>query len=307
MIVKIDDTNLHIIAQAIREKNGTETTYKPSEMADAIRAIESGSTDEVASYFVSNRSGLTSYTFPEGIITVDSYAFAECAELELAALPSTITHIHSCAFQNCKKLALTSLPNSIVAISLNAFYGCSALNLTSLPEGLTEIATSCFSRCTGLTQMTIPASVSYVWTSAFSMCTNLATVTFTGKPEEIADNAFSSCSKLTTINVPWASGAVVGAPWGATNATVNYNYVPPLDFTIDGIVYHCEPNTSWYNWAGSKYNTDNRFVRYNDGTYWRIKDGAQEGTPDVYQNGTRIIANSIILANTAYYTEGNEP
>ena len=32
------------------------------------------------------------------------------------------------------------------------------------------------------------------------------------------------CTNLTTINVPWAEGAVAGAPWGATNATINYNY-----------------------------------------------------------------------------------
>ena len=44
-------------------------------------------------------------------------------------------------------------------------------------------------------------------------------------PEEIAENAFNYCTNLTTLNVPWASGAVAGAPWGATKATINYNYV----------------------------------------------------------------------------------
>jgi hypothetical protein len=37
-------------------------------------------------------------------------------------------------------------------------------------------------------------------------------------------SAFSGCTSLTTINAPWAEGAVSGAPWGATNATINYNY-----------------------------------------------------------------------------------
>lgn len=40
--VLVQDTSLQAIADAIREKNGTETTYKPSEMGTAIRAIESG-------------------------------------------------------------------------------------------------------------------------------------------------------------------------------------------------------------------------------------------------------------------------
>ena len=49
-------------------------------------------------------------------------------------------------------------------------------------------------------------------------------MTFEGTPTSIASSAFSNCVKLTTINVPWAEGAVANAPWGATNATINYNY-----------------------------------------------------------------------------------
>ena len=42
MTVTVDDSNLQNIAQAIREKNGTAAQYKPNEMAEAIRAIETG-------------------------------------------------------------------------------------------------------------------------------------------------------------------------------------------------------------------------------------------------------------------------
>ena len=41
--VVIDDTNLKNIASAIRGKNGTDESYKPSEMATAISNIEAGS------------------------------------------------------------------------------------------------------------------------------------------------------------------------------------------------------------------------------------------------------------------------
>ena len=42
MTVTVDDTKLKAIADAIRAKNGTEETYKPSEMASAIEAINAG-------------------------------------------------------------------------------------------------------------------------------------------------------------------------------------------------------------------------------------------------------------------------
>lgn len=46
----IQDTTLTNIADAIREKNGTEDTYKPGDMAAAIEAIEGSSGGSVASY-----------------------------------------------------------------------------------------------------------------------------------------------------------------------------------------------------------------------------------------------------------------
>ena len=112
------------------------------------------------------------------------------------------TNIRSYAFYNCSNLALKSLPDGLTSIGDYAFQGCSNLALTSLPAGLTSIGGS-----------------------AFYGCSSLKTITFKSKPNAISKTAFSSCSKLTTINVPWGEGEVAGAPWGATKATINYNYV----------------------------------------------------------------------------------
>ena len=83
----------------------------------------------------------------------------------------------------------------------NAFYNCTKLALTSLPSGITSIGSQAFYRCLALVSLT-----------------------FEGKPESISSSAFKECTNLTTINVPWAPGAVANAPWGAINATINYNF-----------------------------------------------------------------------------------
>lgn len=58
MTVTIDDSNLTNIADAIREKNSATTTYKPSEMAAAIRAIESGGAGaEIPNRYISFSQG----------------------------------------------------------------------------------------------------------------------------------------------------------------------------------------------------------------------------------------------------------
>lgn len=45
MNVLVNEQSLRDIANAIREKNGTEDTYKPSQMGDAVRGIQSGGED----------------------------------------------------------------------------------------------------------------------------------------------------------------------------------------------------------------------------------------------------------------------
>ena len=68
----------------------------------------------------------------------------------------------------------------------------------------------------------------YVYTKvrdyAFISCTSLAHVSFSEGLTSIGWSAFNGCTNLIDIKVPWAEGAVSGAPWGATNATITYNY-----------------------------------------------------------------------------------
>ena len=120
--------------------------------------------------------------------------------------PENVDSIGTSAFANCSKLAITSLPQSVTIIGGYAFQNCYKLALTSLPSGVT-----------------------YIGKSTFQNCSSLTTITFTNDAQNpgitIESNAFQNCNNLTTINVPWAEGAVANAPWGATNATINYNYV----------------------------------------------------------------------------------
>lgn len=106
----------------------------------------------------------------------------------------------------------------------SAFYYCSSLALTSLPSGITNIGNSAFSGCSSLALTTLPSGITNIDDYAFADCSSLVSLTFEGTPENIGNNAFYHCNNLTTINVPWAEGAVANAPWGATNATINYGH-----------------------------------------------------------------------------------
>ena len=101
-------------------------------------------------------------------------------------------------------------------------FSASGLTSISLPSTLEEIGSQAFQNCILLTSITLPSGLDYLGRYAFRSCTALESVTFTGTPSSIAANIFAGCTELRNIYVPWAEGAVAGAPWGATNATVHY-------------------------------------------------------------------------------------
>ena len=167
---------------------------------------------------------LTLTSLPSVITSIGNSAFSGCTNLALTSLPDGLTSIGGSAFGGCTKLALTSLPSGITSIGNTAFGSCTKLALTSLPDGLTSIGDGVFEACSNLALTSLPSGITSIGKNAFKGCTGLTSITFTGKPTTIDGPVFEGCTNLTTINVPWAEGEVANAPWGATNATINYNY-----------------------------------------------------------------------------------
>ena len=198
------NSGLTQIAGAIRSKTGTGGTLTfPSGFVSAIEGLSGGGATEPYIEETYDQNGQLIDAVMHGYTSIRPYAFQHCSVLVSVSGISAITSIGNYAFSQCSNLALTSLPAGITSIGNNAFNSCGKLALTSMPAGITSIGSYSFSNCTGLT-----------------------TITFEGTPQSIDSHAFSGSTNLTTINVPWAEGAVAGAPWGATNATINYNYTP---------------------------------------------------------------------------------
>lgn len=112
----------------------------------------------------------------------------------------------SAAFDGAKEsLERIVIKSSLDSIATGMFFGYKAikeiifLSATNIPDG-------CFASCTTLEHVYLPSDAS-VATSAFSNCTQ---------------------SNLV-IDCGFAEGQVSGAPWGATNATINYNVPAPRD------------------------------------------------------------------------------
>ena len=209
-------------AQTTADDAKTTANNAKSEALD-LAARMFGHTSVVDNAFYRDET-LSITSLPACIESIGAYAFAGCRNLALTSLPSGLTSISVRAFADCTNLALTSLPSGLTSIDHSVFKGCRNLALTSLPSGLTSIGAFAFSDCTNLALTSLPSGITSIGVYAFQSCTGLTSITFTGKPTTINSEAFKGCTNLTTINVPWAEGEVANSPWGATNATINYNY-----------------------------------------------------------------------------------
>ena len=206
-------------------------------VADAIRA-KTGSSEQLVfhngfSEAVNNINNITTESYIEsakvvGVTTIRAYLFYSQGLLKYISIPSDTVIIGKYAFYACYKMInIDPLPDSIKYIHERAFHNST---VSALPKSLLSIGTGAFALCNNIINLLIPENVYKIDDFAFEMCKKLTSVTFEGK--QILENsngllsasAFNSCTNLTTINVPWAEGAVSGAPWGATNATINYNY-----------------------------------------------------------------------------------
>ena len=116
------------------------------------------------------------------------------------------------------------VPEEVTVIGASAFNGCSKLKTIKMHDGVTSIKSYAFNACQILKLSEIPAGITEIQTNAFVLCRSITSLTFKGTPTTINATAFNSCDNLVTINVPWEEGEVANAPWGATNATINYNY-----------------------------------------------------------------------------------
>lgn len=139
----------------------------------------------------------------DGSVTaIGSYSFWG-SRLRNIDLPQTILRIEAYAFTD-SYMNEFKLPANCTYYGAMAFYGTSVEELI-FPEKTQYIGMYCTMNCKKLTSITIKA-------------TDTSNIV-------IDDEAFSGTPYLSVINVPWSEGEVPNAPWGATNAIINYNYV----------------------------------------------------------------------------------
>lgn len=155
-------------------------------------------------------------------------------------LPPNLEYVGNNGFdRNPLSSGLTfTLPNSLYYIGDSGFQYYSIENRPTylvLPIALEHLGKSAFYnngfQLFSTEEIIIPENVDYIGDTCFGgSAYKTKSLRFLGKPSTIGTAAFNygstngTMKALTSIKVPWAEGEVANAPWGATNATITYNY-----------------------------------------------------------------------------------
>lgn len=196
-----DEAHIQDIADAIREKNGSSTTYKVSQMGAAVRAIEGsggGQSGDGADLALSVLRGTISDLSPfSGLTSIREGAFMNCKSITSASFPAC-TNIGTNAFNGCRSLASASFP-SCASIGSYAFNSCTSLRSASFPA-CTSIGSYAFASCTFLRSASLPVCTS-ISMYTFYNCQSLVSIHLpmcTG----VGAYAFYSCTSLKLANLP---------------------------------------------------------------------------------------------------------
>ena len=93
----------------------------------------------------------TSFTIPNSVTSIGSWAFHDCDSLTTITIPDSVTSIGEWAFWYCTNLTSITIPNSVTTIGYYAFAHCSNLTSITIPNSVTTIEFWAFEDCTSLT------------------------------------------------------------------------------------------------------------------------------------------------------------
>ena len=112
------------------------------------------------SKLISNRNQeAKSFIIPNGVMSIEKYAFSDCSSLISISVPKSVTSIGDGAFDGCSSLSSIAISDSITSISAWTFDGCSSLRSLVIPDCVTSIRDGAFDGCKSLRSLVIPDSV----------------------------------------------------------------------------------------------------------------------------------------------------
>lgn len=263
---------------------GTIFSSSGSERISNISAksmtIRGGTIDNGAFYY---NTTIENLSLGETVKWNGSGQFGSCSKLSSVLLENGITSIPDNCFSSCELLDNVVIPDSVTRLGTSAFTTCETLKTITLSQNITSIPDNCFSSC-GFIQFSIPddSKIESIGNSAFQRCSNLKSV-YIGKSVKIIGSGAFYNTNLTTIRINQTKDSISGAPWSATNATIEWL------IKVIKVEILSQPSKLKYK-IGEVFDSSGLTVKatYDDGTSKEISDYTLS-SPDMSNVGNKVV------------------
>ena len=194
------------------------------------------------------------YEIPNGVTTLDSFAFEGCKLLTGVSIPDGVVRIGESAFAYCKGLTSIAIPEGVTTIGESTFVNCASLMEATLPDGVTEIGDRAFEYCGALERITLPVGLTSMGEAAFNACKSLASVVIPDGVTNVAYYAFQMCESLVSATIPDSVTSIDECAFGSCKALTSItigNQVaeigPSAFISCDNLkdVYYCGSESDW--------------------------------------------------------------
>ena len=165
-------TTPNYFVRAIRV-GGSMNTYNASYALQYLFALKKISLKPitntiVGSYFLRNCINLQALVIPQGIKTINTYAFYYLAQVMHPVVPSTVTSIGTYALMYWQQAVAISLPTGLTSFNSSVLSYAQMIRSFRLPTNLSVIGSSVFNACNALQYLKFPKTVSSIGGTAFT-------------------------------------------------------------------------------------------------------------------------------------------
>ena len=167
---------------------------------ESTDTLTTATVDEVYMYTGSGEvpKDVVSVHIHPSVTDIPASTFQNCRELKNVTINEGLVTIGSWAFVGCSELQSISFPSTLFQIGYSAFNGCANLREVVFNEGLKYIGTKSFEYCHSLESINFPSTLLKISNLAFNTC-GLRVVELNERIHMIEDHVFAGCTALREV------------------------------------------------------------------------------------------------------------